>query len=88
MFKVKGILSVGSVVSRVIHQTEDDASGDLSREQTLPDEGQVALRDGEAFHVDTSNGALGGHSPFQLVGVRHDQRRVEFARPHEKGGVP
>ena len=87
MFKVEGILSVGAVVSRVIHQTEDDASGDLSSEQTLPDEGQVALRDGEAFHVDATNGVLGRHSPFQFLGVRHGQRGVEFARPDEEGGV-
>ena len=52
VFEVEGILSVGSVVSRVVHQTEDDASGDLSREQTLPDKGQVALRDGEAFQKE------------------------------------
>ena len=79
MFKAEGIPRVGAVVSRVIYQIEDDASGDLSREQTLPDKGQVVLRDGEAFHVDASNGVLGRHSPFQFLGVRHGQSGVELA---------
>ena len=47
----------------------------------------IALRDGEAFHVDTSNGVLDRHSPFRFLGMRHGQGGIELAQPHVEGGI-